>query len=252
MSNLNGRISSIRLYNRALSAIEVFGNYSATAPHCTSSSCQNVAFWMDPADTSTWTASNGAIASVTDKSGSNRGLAQSDASMRPGLSSSTRNGRNYFEFAGSQSLATGPVSMSQPVTMFAVVRNASTSSSNRQVVGNAENPPSPVLYVSGGVWRHYASAEAVSSTSTDQNWHYVSVVFNGSSSRMYLDGVLISSENPGGNGWASTPITIGADIAGSLGWVGDIAEVMIFSGALSTNDRQHTEKYLAGKWGFTQ
>ena len=35
-------------------------------------------------------------------------------------------------------------------------------------------------------------------------------------------------------------------------WIGDMAEVMIFSGALSTNDRQHTEKYLASKWGFTQ
>jgi hypothetical protein len=252
MSNLNGRIGSIRLYNRALSATEIFGNYSATAPHCTTSSCQNLAFWMDPADASTWTASNGAIATVADKSGSNRGLTQADPSMRPGLSSFTRNGRNYFEFASTTRLDSAPTTLSQPLTAFAVVRNGLGDGANRQVIGNTESPPSPVIYKSSGMWRQYASQELISSTPVDTSWHYISAVYNGSTSKLYLDGVLIAEGNTSTSGWSNSKILIGAASSSGFGWIGDIAEVMIFSGAMSTNDRQHTEKYLASKWGFSQ
>ena len=255
-SVLRGRISNLRLYNRALTASEILQNYSATAPHCTSSSCANLAFWMDPSDTSTWTASSGAIASVADKSGLGRGLSQSDPSRQPGLSSFTRNGLNYFEFASTTNLRTGPLTLAQPLTVFAVVRNTSALTTNRQIIGNAVTPnPSPALYVSGGVWRQASSTEPLSSTSVDQNWHYLSAVYNGTSSKLYLDGTLIldssSNANPGTNGWNSSPIVIGSRGTNEFGWIGDIAEVMMFSGSMSTDDRQHTEKYLARKWGFT-
>jgi len=256
-SNLNGRISSIRMYNRALTANEISQNYSATAAHCTSVTCQNLALWMDPADTSTWSASNGAIVSVADKSGLGRGLSQSDPSRQPGLSSSTRNGLNYFEFASSTNLRTGPLTLSQPLTVFAVVRNASAQTTNRQIIGNAVTPnPSPALYVSGGVWRQASSTEHLSQTSVDQDWHYLSAVYNGASSKLYLDGALIldssSNANPGVNGWNASPIVIGSRGTNEFGWIGDIAEVMMFSGSMSVDDRVHTEKYLARKWGFSQ
>lgn len=250
-SVLNGRISSIRLYNRALTAAEIAQNYSATAPHCTSSSCQNLAFWMDPADTSTWTQSNGAIVSVADKSGSNRGLSQTNASMRPGLSSSTRNGRNYFEFASTTRLDSAPTTLSQPMTAFAVVRNGVTDAANRQVLGNAESPPSPVIYKASGVWRQYAGTELVSQTAVDQSWHYISAVYNGPTSTLYLDGVKIAEGQASSGGWSNSKITIGDASSPGYGWIGDIAEVMIFSGALSAADRLHTENYLASKWGFS-
>jgi hypothetical protein len=203
---------------------------------------------MDGAESSTWTAQNGAITEVKDRSKSGYTLTQTNPSSRPGLSSSKRNGRNYFEFT-----------VGQPVTLFAVVRNGASVGNilNRQIIGNAVSPnASPALYVSNGVWRQSAGTEHVSSTSVDQNWHYLSAIYNGSTSRLYLDGVLIldssANANPGTNSWLSSPFVIGSRGTGEFGWIGDIAEVMMFGSALDDASRQHTEKYLAGKWGFTQ
>ncbi len=252
-----GKMSEMRLYDRALNGPEITQNYSATAPHCTSATCQNLALWMDPSDTSTWTASNGAITSVADKSGLGRGLSQSDPSRQPGLSSSTRNGLNYFEFASTTNLRTASLTLAQPLTVFAVVRNASAQTTNRQIIGNAVTPnPSPALYVSGGVWRQASPTEHLSQTSVDQSWHYLSAVYNGASSKLYLDGTLIldssANANPGTNSWNASPIVIGSRGTNEFGWIGDIAEVMMFSGSMSVDDRVHTEKYLARKWGFSQ
>jgi hypothetical protein len=138
---------------------------------------------MDGAESSTWTAQNGAITEVKDRSKSGYTLTQTNPSSRPGLSSSKRNGRNYFEFAGGTNLRTGPITVGQPVTLFAVVRNGASVGNilNRQIIGNAVSPnASPALYVSNGVWRQSAGTEHVSSTSVDQNWHYLSAIYNGS------------------------------------------------------------------------
>lgn len=53
-------------------------------------------------------------------------------------------------------------------------------------------------------------------------------------------------------GWSNSRITIADANSPGYGWIGDIAEVMIFSAAMSTADRHHTEKYLTCKRGLSQ
>ena len=250
-SNLNGRISSIRLYNRALTGAEISQNYSATAGHCLPSACGSNALWIDASDGQTVTTSGAAVTLVTDRSGNGRSVSQSSSSMRPTLSSATRNGKKYLEFLGGQKLSSTNITIAQPLTMFAVARSGEVSNTNRQVVGNAPNV-APVIYMNGGAWRQYAGAEVTSSKSIDTDWHYISAVYNGSSSTMYVDGVpVITSGNPGSTGWSNAAFNIGNSSDNGFGWIGDIGEVMLFSKALTDAERQHTEKYLARKWGFT-
>ena len=250
-SNLNGRISSIRLYNRALTGAEISQNYSATAGHCLPSACGSNALWIDASDGQTVTTSGAAVTLVTDRSGNGRSVSQSSSSMRPTLSSATRNGKKYLEFLDGQKLSSTNITIAQPLTMFAVVRSGEVSNTNRQVVGNAPNV-APVIYMNGGAWRQYAGAEVTSSKSIDTDWHYISAVYNGSSSTMYVDGVpVITSGNPGSTGWSNAAFNIGNSSDNGFGWIGDIGEAMLFSKALTDAERQHTEKYLARKWGFT-
>lgn len=250
-SNLNGRISSIRLYNRALTGAEISQNYSATAGHCLPSACGSNALWIDASDGQTVTTSGAAVTLVSDRSGNGRSVSQSSSSMRPTLSSATRNGKKYLEFLGGQKLSSTNITIAQPLTMFAVARSGEVSNTNRQVVGNAPNV-APVIYMNGGAWRQYAGAEVTSSKSIDTDWHYISAVYNGSSSTMYVDGVpVITSGNPGSTGWSNAAFNIGNSSDNGFGWIGDIGEVMLFSKALTDAERQHTEKYLARKWGFT-
>lgn len=75
-------------------------------------------------------------------------------------------------------------------------------------------------------------------------------VFNGSVNINYFNGVATASAPSTGN-FNVTTILLGSTwqaSAPSNRWSGDIGEIIIYSRALKTDERQDIEKYLAKKW----
>ena len=213
------------------------------------SSLSGLQFWVDFSDLSTITSSGGLVSQVADKSGNGRDISQPTSSNRPTIGASTKNGMDVLTFDGSDNLKSAVWTQPQPVTMFAVVRNSENSGSNRQIIGNS-NSISPVFYKSGNVWRLYSASELASSVSVDNSWHYLSGVVNSGSSVLRLDGTQIAAGNTGSNSWNNTSIAIGnsPDAGNGFGWIGDIAEIFVYSRVLSTSEITQVESYLNSRW----
>ena len=89
------------------------------------------------------------------------------------------------------------------------------------------------------------SSAAVAST----NWHYYTVKFNGASSYVRRDGFQIVAGDAGANDFV-TGMLLGMsyNIDGYL--IGDVAELIWFTGDLSTSDLVAGESYLRTRCGF--
>jgi hypothetical protein len=224
--------------------------HGAAAVAWSPSSLSGLEFWIDPSDVPTVTYSGGAASRVNDKSGNGRHIEQSDSDKQPSYGVATKNGRKVMGFDGNDNLRSANWTKSQPVTMFAVAQNSSDGDyGNRQIVGNT-NPVSPTFYKSSNVWRLYAGAELVSDTAVDTDWHCLTGVVNSESSLYRLDGQVIAEGDAGGQPWDDSPISIGdsAESWGSFGWIGGIAEVLIYSRILTDTEIAQVETYLRNKW----
>jgi hypothetical protein len=72
--------------------------------------------------------------------------------------------------------------------------------------------------------------------------------FNGSSSSLRINHVLVASGNGGGN--ILDGIVLGNNVSGSFYWGGDLAEVIAFSGALTAADRRYLAQYANQRYGL--
>jgi len=226
-----------------------FVRSSAHAVAFVPSSLTGLQFWVDFSDLSTVTASGGLVSQVADKSGNGRDISQPTSSRRPVTGASTKNDLNVLAFDGASTLVSPVWTQPQPVTMFAVVRNSENSGANRQIIGNS-NSLSPVFYKSGDTWRLYSGSEVVSPVSVDTSWHYLSGVVDSGSSFLRLDGAQIVAGNTGSSFWNNSSIAIGnsPDAGNGFGWIGDIAEVFIYSRVLTASEITQVESYINSKW----
>ncbi len=175
----------------------------------------------------------------------------------PALSFNAAN-TNYLQIASSPSVA-----LTADMTIYAVA-NFSDYNSPRELVGKTKvNIPAPYDYyvqsaASGahlyrGNGSTYGQFTATSAPSVGQP-HVLAVTMAGTNITHYLDGaaagsgILNNSFNVANITDAGTPLGIGSrnDLAQLMN--GDIAEVMIFSDAVSPNDRTNIDNYLGAKY----
>jgi len=78
------------------------------------------------------------------------------------------------------------------------------------------------------------------------NPRIVGMWVSGSTLTPYVDGT--AQNNKTGTTGAFNNLNIA--FSGGQGWIGDIAEILIYSSALTTTPRQQVEGYLAWKWGL--
>ena len=203
-------------------------------------SISGLQFWIDSDDASTFTYSSGTeVSQWNDKSGNARHVSQANASLQPSRST-TRNSLSTVAFvdANGDILSTASVTITQPMTIFGVIRYTNVNTGAHTIISGSGLS----IYTNLDLWKMYGGAE-INAGSDDANWHYMTWVANGASSSIRKDGVTGVSGNAGTGGFAS-PIDIGAD------WDGDMAEMLIYNTALGTTDRDAVESYLATKWGF--
>lgn len=215
----------------------------------------NLIAWYDFSDTSTITASAGAVSAVADKSGNGFNLAQVTSAKKPVTGSHTLNSRNVLfctSAGGPQYVHGSHTSLSTSSTL--VVVKLASSSVESPIVDTDDTGNRQTFYgsASGGKYQVFGGTAAVASTQAqDTTAHVWCVCFNpGSAATVYMDGGtnIMAGTNPGSAPAAS--IRLGADAYDTINSGGnmDIAEVVRCSGIMAAGDRAAAFVALKAKW----
>lgn len=187
------------------------------------------------------------IEQLTDKSGNGYHCVQAVQEDKPLWVDDQQNGYPHIRFSGSQFLQKAfGTSYSQPITMFVVWRKVSGGdaivtdgySANWWVYNSGT-----VIYIGTNVRADYT----IGVTSFGMLLH--TAEFNGATSNAWEDGV---QKITNGNMGTSTldGITIGSQKNGNNGINGDVCEVILYEGVLSSVLRQAIDNYLIVKYAL--
>lgn len=210
-------------------------------------SITGLAAWFK-ADAITGKIDGDAIAQWNDGSGNNRHLAQATGSKQPLYKTAIQNSLPIVRFDGTDDTMKVAFTLNQPEHVFAVVKITSTSASKYLWDGGAVGDVM-VLYqsLSAGNLRQYAGTNGASLTGISwATFHQVSALYNGASSEIRLDAAAtatsVGAANAGG-------LAVGSNFGGTNNSAIDVAEILVYSAALSATDKGRVEAYLKSKWG---
>jgi len=217
------------------------------------------ALWLDAADPSTLTLSGSNVTAWADKSGNTRNT--SGVSGTPVLSNNSVISRQGVYFNGS-SYFTGPFSYSSNTLSWFIV---GTMESDGEAFGRLLSLGAAGQFDFDSALRMNALSREGTTTelvsfrnssfiARNMNISYgtpfvTSSVINGTSNFPFLNGTLATGGATSTNfGFTTYGISgsFGANIQRNKGF---IFEVLIYTGALTSNERQQVEGYLARKWG---
>ena len=215
------------------------------------------ALWLDADDSSTIALDGSSnVEQWNDKSGNARNASQSTSSARPSVATAALNSLDALDFNGSSEFLTvGSLAESQPTHYFAVAKTRSPTTGGRQYLFDGAgglNTTRNLCAMRGNSVNRYggwANGWFDHSVSTDANFHVIGLLFDGSGSSIGVDGA-VESVSTGTNN-LSLGLNIGTNYEAEIDWLdGQIAELIVCSGALSSEDREKMEGYLAHKWGL--
>ena len=218
------------------------------------------ALWLDAADRYTLTLSGSNVTTWADKSGNARNT--SGVSGTPVLSNNSILSRQGVYFNGS-SYFTGPFSYSSNTLSWFVV---GTVESDGEAFGRLLSLGASGQFDFDSALRMNALSREGTTTElvSFRNYSFIarnmnisygtpfvtSSVINGTSNFPFLNGTLATGGATSTNfGFTTYGISgsFGANIQRNKGF---IFEVLIYTGALTSNERQQVEGYLAWKWGL--
>tara|TARA_R110000787_G_scaffold108959_1_gene217391 strand:+ start:161 stop:955 length:795 start_codon:yes stop_codon:yes gene_type:complete len=221
-------------------------------------------FWNDPSDTDTITSSGGLVSSLQDKSGNNRNATQPTGSLQPTTNSTAVNGLNILEYGSSFMSAdtVAPVldGVSKQFTLFEIAqRNAGFSGSGWSLSSGDSATNTNVMlngYTgSGGVSRTIiigSGGTAFVDNTLPVGAYVHSVVYDAATLESRFNGQAPDIKVKSAGTISANKFTIGSLGHSAYGqfWDGAIGEVLVFDSALSVDDIQLVEGYLAWKWGL--
>jgi len=212
------------------------------------------------------TADGSSVARWEDQSGSGYHVTQSTSANRPVLKTGIRNSKNAIRFDGSGDKMVSPSipqNDSSGLSVFVVM-----------YVNGYGGGGFGRIFVRGAVRRYFVAGGAVqrsefqvvqlnthtSATGSIQtgSWYLNAGLWNGGTSASTSLKQRInrteSGSAPAGIANISSSLnqayTIGDEVAGGRGFDGDFAELIIYNQALTTEQIDNVEGYLAAKWGF--
>lgn len=168
----------------------------------------------------------------------------------PTFRSSIQNGNGVVRYDGSSGHSGAlPTTESQPNHIFVVFSFNNAPSDSDYVIGAQTQAQQNSFNSVGSSDFNMTAGNGLSASGTfDQNWHVVSLLFNGTSSEMRIDETTVVTGDAGTNSLDSL----------SLGWLdwnsgnyatADIGEVAIYNTDKSSNI-SNIEGYLRNKWGI--
>ncbi len=208
--------------------------------------------WLD-AGQLTGLSNNDPLSTWTDFSTHGHNATQS-GSARPTYKTNVQNGIPAILFAAaSTQFVTGALTLSQPMTLFAVVKHLNTGHTYEFYLDCDTNRVAFLrLDQAAPGFEVYAGSDGFTTVAQDTNWHYLTGVVNGSSSIVTVDGSATTGLTAGSNSLGPN-FFIGASnavISGRAPMDGYIGEFIIYDTALSSGDRVLVQNYLKSKWGL--
>jgi hypothetical protein len=216
-----------------------------------------LALWLDASDSTTlFQASNGTTPATADtdpigywgdKSGNGRNATQGTAGKRPILKTAVQNGLNVVRFDGiAHQLAHTLDTNNSAYTVLAVV-NSGSGTNYRAMFSSTGAFVASYLLTNTPKWGVYANAEVVSSYSLVGVWSVISVTArNFNDIDLGTNGVIETKAT--GAGWYGVGPFVGSGELTDQFYDGDMAELLVYTGALSIANRAAVTAYLNGKW----
>lgn len=236
-------------------------NSSGTAPAFVPTQISGCALWLD-ANQITGVADGGAVAAWNDTSGNARNVTQVTAAKQPLYRNSNTvvtlpNGKPVLQFDGVNSVMTGSsVGTLGDFSAFVVASIATLPINNGTAVHTWQNGSNTnvglenftnsgnfysVLY--GGVAHNSSGTQDVANTYFQQE-----AVRSSGTLTQYANGVTLPSTYVNTPSAATGSTWIGAN-NGAEFFVGQIAELVVYSRGLTATERQQVEGYLRLKYG---
>lgn len=210
-------------------------------------------FYQDTARTIRATQTGHAVASWADgKTSRGRHATQSTSAKRPTLVLDAQNGRPALRFDGVDDyLATASYTRSSPLSLFLVLRQQSWGNS-RSICDSLSNYYAYLLKqhaTTPGKLVACSLAALPDLPLAVDCWSIVSIIFDGASSRIRVNGGTALTGDTGGE--VGNGMVLGGSGGHNLGsncaYV-DVGEVMEYSAALSPTQEMRVISWLDGKW----
>lgn len=204
--------------------------------------------WYDPSDSTTITSAAFLVSQLDDKWNSHD-LKQTTGSWQPATDTVTIGGLNALEFDGSNDfMIDTTMARSHPYSYISVLRTDTDTAGANYLNNQSANVGA--LYQESSLWSLYSGIDASAGAITTSTDTLIGAVFNLTNSKIYQNGTLEGTVNPGSG--IGTGFTIGASNDGTFNF-SDMyfGETFVFDTELSTVDRQKFEGYLAHKWSLT-
>lgn len=199
---------------------------------------------------------NGAAVTSWADSGSSRYVTSS--ATAPTFVTAAANGQPCVRFTAGTNCTlknTTSPSRTQPATYFVVARQTAAQAqvsllNGGYTPGVTSGAGTHALFLSSsGVFNGYAGTALADGTATTAAAHVFEVVINGASSLAGVDGTTTSGNAGAGN--ANGGIVLAGNQAATAEFFGgDIFEVVVYTGALSTADRSAVRSALGTKYGI--
>lgn len=222
------------------------GNTAAFSPD----SVAGLQVWFK-ADSGTSTTTDGvAISQWNDSSGNTRHATQATGSLQPIYKAAIQNGLPVVRFDGADDqLKTGIFTLNQPTTWFIVgaYRGVFNAAKNVFTDGLSAAFCNVISRDGATLQGCFAGITALDVTTTPQAFHVYTVLFNGASSEIRVDGGIAITGNAGTNNAGG--VSLGASATGTQTGDADLAEVLAYSITPSTINRQNIEANLKSRWG---
>ncbi len=195
---------------------------------------------------------SGSVGSWPDLSGNNNTLSQTTVSEQPVQSTSLVNGEPALRFSHSANtfLSAPNNSTLDPskITYFVVTR--STSSGTGRILDKYNGSSGYSLRLNSVTApTTYINSSTTSGSLASNSWGILETKYDGTNISLYVNGTLTTSALTGTLTSTTSPLTIGYSSSGNTPDA-DVAEVLIFSTALSDQDRLAVEVYLAQRYNL--
>lgn len=211
-------------------------------------------------------ADGAAVSQWSDVSGNSRHFVQATGANQPVKKTAIVNGHDVLRFDGSNDfmLYTGTVAGEanpSDLTIFVVGKTTDQASSHTPLASRDGGANGWLMRysTSGGLFGHLGATPNVTNTFTSTNWNIFQVVRTALSCRVGVNGTMGSATAISAYPGASTALALGGEDSSGPNTVapnsnfmfGDIAEVIIYSTAVSDSDRDALETYLGNKYSIS-
>lgn len=182
-----------------------------------------------------------------DVGGKARDATQATAGNRPSYQTAELNAHPIVRFDGTTDFmetAAFSAALAQPFTIVAVVRRNTEGTLDTFAAGRANRVRLQATATDD--WQIDAGSAAAGGD-PDTAWHVLVATYT-DTDLLHVDGVQVISAAVGAN--TLDGLTLGADEAAANFLDGDLAEVIVYSKALTTDERQRLEDYLGRKYAL--